>query len=420
MESVNSKGSSKFFYGWFIVLISGLGIGASVSAFIPGTLGLLVGPLGEEFGWSSTKIVLGGTFATYTTILVAPFLGAIVDRFGARLVIAISFIIEALLIVSFRYIDTNIGWFYARYAALAILATGTTAVPFARVLSLWFNRRRGLALGIALACYGIGLSIWSSFTQFLFDHVGWRTSFTYLGGIILIIILPIILIVLRDTPESMGLVIDGVADDTPRPSEDKPEATGVSLGQAIRQVQFWKIAVGFFFVAAAIQGVMVNLVPLLTSAGFTAQTAALIFSSLGIAMVVGRVCTGWLMDRIFAPYVAIAFLLFAFLGVLMLGLGAVGVLAVLAAVFIGLTNGSEADVVPYITSRYYGLKQYTRIYGTFFSCYCLGSGFGYPMTAYLVEKAGGYHILAWTHTGALVLAGLIFITFMRFPKTYSN
>ena len=103
----------------------------------------------------------------------------------------------------------------------------------------------------------------------------------------------------------------------------------------------------------------------------------------------------------------------------MLGWGMVGLAALLGALLIGLSNGSEANVIPYVTGRYFGLKHYTQIYGMFFSFYCLGSGFGPPITAYLVEKAGGYHGMIYTHIGALILAGLVFLTFQRFPVSKS-
>jgi MFS family permease len=419
MNGNNPDNKNRFFYGWIIAVASGLGIAFSVMVFVPTVIGFLVGPLGKEYGWSATQVILATSFATISTILVAPFLGAIVDRFGARRVITFSFIVEALLIASFRYIDSNIYLFYARYAALALLATGTTTVPFARIISLWFDRRRGTAIGIALACYGIGGVIWSKGTAILFDLVGWRESFTYMGAFILIIILPILLILIRDTPESKGFNVDGVSDDAQK-AITKPELTGMSLGQAAKEAQFWKIALAFFFVAAAIQSLMVQLVPMLKSYGIPVQTAASIQASLWGTMVLGRVVTGWCMDRFFAPRVALVLLIPGIIGVLLLGWGIVGVAAVLGAMLLGFSNGSEGDIVPYVTSRYYGLKHYTKIYGTFFSFFCLGSGFGPPITAFIVQKAGSYHVIAWTHTGALVIAGLIFLAFKRFPKSHPS
>jgi MFS family permease len=421
MDQYNPNKSSSFFYGWIIAAAAGLGIAFSVSVWIPSTIGIMASHLVEEFGWTMTQIYAGASVAAFVTILVAPFLGAIVDKFGARPVITFSFIIEATLIASYHYLNSNIYLFFARYGALAILATGTTAVPFAKILTRWFDRRRGLALGIALACYGLGGVMWSKGTQFLFDLVGWRNTFFYMGGVILFLVLPILLFVIRDTPESKGLTVDGLPESVEAKSAQKVDTTGFSLTEAVRGVQFWKIAFGFFFAAFAIQSIMQHIVPMMKLNGISAQTAASIQALLWLAMVFGRVTTGWLMDHIFAPRVAMIFLIPAVIGVFILsspGL-AFGV-AIIGAICIGLANGSEADVVPYVTSRYYGLKYYTKIYGTFFSCYCLGSAFGPIVTAKLVDSTGRYHVMIWTHTAALVIAGIIFFTFKRFPKSFSK
>ena len=104
----------------------------------------------------------------------------------------------------------------------------------------------------------------------------------------------------------------------------------------------------------------------------------------------------------------------------MLGIGSVGAAAILAAMLVGLTNGSEASVIPYVTSRYYGLKHFTKIYGTFFSCFCLGSTFGPPMTTKLVERMGGYQGLAYAHPAAFVIGALILFAYKRFPKSQAS
>jgi MFS family permease len=412
---------SSVFYGWVIAVAAGLGIAFSVSVWIPSTIGIMASHLVEEFGWTMTQIYVGASVAAFVTILVAPFLGAIVDRFGARPVIAFSFIIEALLIASYYYLNSNIYLFFMRYGALAILATGTTAVPFAKILSRWFDRRRGLALGVALACYGLGGVMWSKGTQVLFDLVGWRNSFLYMGGVILFIVLPILLIIIRDTPESKGLTVDGLPESAEAKFLPKADTTGLSLSEAVRGLQFWKIAFGFFFAAFAIQGIMQHIVPMMKLSGISAQTAASVQALLWLAMVFGRVTTGGLMDHIFAPRVAMIFLIPAIIGVFILSSSGLAVdIAIIGAVCIGLANGSEADVVPYVTGRYYGLKYYTKIYGTFFSCFCLGCAFGPIVTAKLVDSTGGYHVMVWTHTAALIAAGLIFLTFKRFPSSFSK
>ena len=138
--SSNAAGPSKIFYGWLIALVAGLGTASSVGIFIPATIGLLIAPLAAEFHWTAKEIFLAPAFATTSTILVAPFMGAIIDKLGPRRVITVSFLIEALIMASFRYLDDSLWLFYARYLAFALLATGTTHVAFTTLVSRWFDR----------------------------------------------------------------------------------------------------------------------------------------------------------------------------------------------------------------------------------------------------------------------------------------
>src|SRR5258706_6427482 len=153
--------NKKFYYGWIIAVVSGLGLASSVAIFIPATIGLIAGPFSTEFGWSPQQIFLAPAFATTASILIAPLIGGMVDRFGARPVICSAFAIEALIIASFHWLTGSLALLYTRYALFAILATGTTHVAFATVISRWFDRHRGLALGITLAGFGFGGVFWS-------------------------------------------------------------------------------------------------------------------------------------------------------------------------------------------------------------------------------------------------------------------
>jgi len=419
MNSNNPQKSSPFFYGWIIALISGIGIMFSISVFIPATNGIMASYLTEEFGWLQSEIVFGTSFATFATILVAPFLGAIVDKFGARRVITFSFVLEALIVASFCYVDGHLWLYYARYAALAIFATGTTAVPFNRIISRWFNLRRGVAISIAMACYGLGGVVWSKLTPVLFNIFGWRNAFLAMAVILMFIILPIILIFIRETPESIGSTIDGLPESPESKSAPKVDTIGLSLGKAISEIQFWKIAIGFFFISFALQSIVLQITPMMITHGLEPATAYNIQAYLWLAMIFGRMTTGVLMDRMFAPYVGIIFSIPAIIGIFILSGSptlSVGV-AALGAICIGMANGCEADIIPYITGRYFGLKHYTKIYGTFFSCFCLGSAAGPPITAKLIETTGGFHIMLWTHTGAILLACAILFTFARFPES---
>jgi MFS family permease len=402
---------NKLFYGWYVTAASGFGIAFSIAVFISSTIGMLAGPLTKEFGWPLKEVFGAPTVAVSVTILVAPFIGAIVDRFGARRVIAFSFIAQALIMASFYAIGDNILWFYARYAALALLATGATAVSFASVISRWFDRRRGLALGVALAGIGIGGVIWSLATQWLFDHVGWRATFLWMGAFVGCVVLPLVLLVVRESPEQMGLQVDGIPSDKPRAATT---ADGLTLREAAGTGQYWLMLVTVFLVGFGVVSAMQHIVPIVKSHGGSAQTAALVQASMWAALVVGRLSMGWLMDHFFAPRVATAFLVPSVIGIALLAGGANELTAFGAAMMIGLASGAEVDAIAYLTGRYFGTRQYSAIYGTYFSVYALGSGWGPTITAWLVERTGNYNQALWLPGAALLISAVLFLCFRRF------
>ncbi len=409
--------SKKIYYGWYVTFASGLGIAFSIAVFISSTIGLLAAPLAKEFGWALKDIFIGPMVAVTATILVAPFIGALCDRFGPRKVIAFSFTAQALIMASFYFMDDNIVLFFVRYALLALLGTGATAVSFAGVISRWFDKRRGLALGLALAGVGIGGVLWSLMTQWLFDQYGWRASFLYMAAFVAFVILPIVMVVVRESPASMGLALDG--DESSSRTQAAP-TWGLTLREAGATGQFWLMLLTVFMVGFGVVSAMQHIVPIVTASGSSGQSAAMVQAAMWGAVVVGRLATGWLMDHIFAPHVAIAFLLPSLLGIGMLSAGVTGPYAFIAAMLIGLAAGAEVDVIAYLTGRYFGIKHYSAIYGTFFSAYALGSGYGPAFTAWLVDKLGSYAQALWVPGGALALAAICLLYFRRFAPSASD
>jgi len=406
------------FDGWRIVLAATVGLACGIATLGASTFSIFVGPIRLETGWSQSAAFAALIAITFTAALMSPLMGAIVDRFGAKRVILIGFVCEIAIFASFVLQGPDIWSFYLRYFLLSAFALGTTHVAFARVITLWFDRRRGLALGIALSGVGIGGFIWPLFAQAMIEAYGWRMAYLLLAIAIGVIALPTIAWLLSDNPTSLGQRPDGDIDDSSDSAIAQP-VTGVTLGVAVRSRNFWRILLTFFVIGFAIQSALMHLVPMLTSRGISPMAAAMAQSMMFLAVTTGRLVTGWLMDRFFAPHVALAFLLAPIAGLAILAMDIPDQFAVVAALMIGLAVGAEVDVLAYLNSRYFGMLHFSRIYGVFYGIYSLSGGVGPLATAMVIER-GGYSAAMFTLCGLLVLSCLALLSFPSFPSALST
>lgn len=403
------------FYGWWVAIACGVGLGCGLASVITSTFPIFLAPLRAEFAWSQPQLFGALALTTLTVTILAPFFGAVVDRIGAKRMILGGLLLEALVLASFAGQTASLPSFYLRYVALAVLAIGTTHVAFTRVITLWFDRRRGLALGITLAGLGVGSMVWPILAQWAIDTYGWRDAYLVLAGTVATVGLSCVALLVRDSPHSIGLQADGIPGEVVPGAAQKP-LVGMSTRAAVRTPTFRLMLVAFICIGASISSVQVHLVPLLTGRGVSPMLAATVLSTLAAAMVVGRLVAGWLMDKWFAPRVAIAFLVGPVVAIVMLAAGATGVLAFIAGILTGLAVGAEVDVTAYLASRYFGLRNFSGIYAFFYGAYALGAAFGPLITAVVVDKSGGYTGILSVHAGLLVLGAVLLSRLPAFPR----
>lgn len=410
----------KIFYGWYVAIACGLGLACGLASVITATFSIFLGPLRAEFGWTPSQTFTGLLLVTAAVTIAAPFIGSLVDRFGAKRMILVGFVMQGAVIASFATQTGSLPAFYARYIALAILGLGTTHVAFARVISVWFDRRRGLALGMTLAGLGLGGIVWPILSQWAITEFGWRTAYVIVALTVTTVGMLSIGLVVRESPESMGLRPDG--DEPPKViAGTSPTAvvqTGFTLAETMRQGHFWLMLAAFLLIGLAVQSLILHLVPMLVLRDVAPMRAAQAQSLVAAALIVGRLVAGVLMDRFFAPRVAIAFLVGPIVGIVLLASGASGTGAFLAGMLTGLAAGAEVDVTAFLASRYFGLKYFSRTYAWFYSAYSAGAGIGPLLTAQAVERFGDYTEILYLHAGLLVIAALMLTRLKPFPKTF--
>jgi MFS family permease len=169
--------SEKIFYGWWVVLAAGVGLSVHSGPITAGTFGVFLKPLSQEFGWSRTQILLSVSLATLALTGAMPLVGRLVDRLGARRVIVPSALLFGLAFMSLYFLTASLWHYYAISLFMEVVGGGTTPVAYSKVISHWFDKKRGLALALAMAGSSLGAFIMPPLAQALITGVGWRQSY---------------------------------------------------------------------------------------------------------------------------------------------------------------------------------------------------------------------------------------------------
>ena len=421
-------------------------MGLSYAMFTIFAFGVFVKPLEDEFGWTRGELSLAITMTNFAVVIASPCLGFIIDRFGVRRVLIPSVIMMGLTVASMALLSAGLWHFYALYFLIPFLGAGTLPQSYSRVLIAWFSRRRGIALGISLAGFGVGAMLVPIVAQLMIENYGWRMAYVGFAAAVFALALPMAVFVMKETPEEMGLQPDGghagntdddnsVISESPRLQHAEPApgllhagagsaaddgdggnlslapVAGLSCPQAAQTRSFWLILFSFMLVGIGITSIIAHLVPMLTDRGVAPATAALCMSSLALGLIAGRVLAGFLMDYFFAPYVAACFLLGLLAGIIILATGTSGVLVFVAAVCVGMATGSEISEIAYICSRYFGPRAFGLIYGLMFAAFQLGSMAGSPLMGLYHDRAGDYIGALWV-VAAIVLVGTVLIVLL--------
>lgn len=394
--------NDKVFYGWWIVFgafcILVVAAGAGLYA-----LPIFLVPLQEHFGWTRAGISTGPAVAAVVSAVLAPFVGVLLERFGTRKVMCFGASVMALGFLGLASIAAL--WHF--WLASAVVAIGISLVAFIPVQTLishWFTRRRGLAMGLTLAGIGFGGLMIAPLTGQIITAYGWREAYLTLAVLVVVLVTVIVLSLIRQSPQEMGLLPDGdIADESLGDRDAEIVLPGMEVGEAMRTGVFWFIAMANFLGIFAAFGIVQHLAALLSDAGYSASRAASVLGiSIGITMV-GRVLFGLLTDRfairwIFATVVALP----AVAAFLLMSIDSTPIL-VLFCICFGLGLGGIAVISPLAVGACFGLRAFSKIVGAIFVSATLGASAGPVITGKLYDINGDYRVALMV----LIVAGCI-------------
>jgi len=371
----------EFKYGWPVLTSSALGIGLGMSPLPFYTIGVFIAPFAEEFGWRVDQIMLALSLFSLTALFTSPLIGYFTDRIGVRRMVLISVFTFSLSFMAFALNNGSQVVYLGLWVLLALFGSGTLPITWTKAVNRWFVKKRGLALGMSLLGTGLFGAFAKLYASYFIENYGWRTAYVALALLPLLISLPVAYFLFRDTddPKVQGKV-SKMKEELPYLNSHDGSAVemlGMSLKEALRDYRFWLLAFSFIPISIAVGGPIPNFEKILDTKGFGTSDAVVIASVVGYSVIVGRLVGGYLLDKLWAPAVAFVFFIIPILACYIFQQPELTYNMALAAVaIIGIAAGVEYDLMAYLVSKYFGMKNYSAIYGALYGFFAIGAGFG--------------------------------------------
>lgn len=398
-------------FGWLLVLAALVAYGsATVYTF---SLGLFIAPLQKEFGWSRAMISSGILVSATLTGFAAPFAGRLIDIYGARRIGLAGMTIYCFAIAMLGSTSASIEHWWALWGLLACGSLFVKPTVWISAISKNFTASRGMALAVTMSGSGIAAALTPSVVHALIDHLGWRSAYITLGVGLLVLNLPLIWLFFYDR----GRNADGTAVTA------APVLSGYDIKPSMMSRRYIQLGFIALIMTSAMTGVQVHFVPILSGLDVSRAEAAAAAGLIGIGSVVGRLTTGYMLDRYFGPIVGcVAFLIPMAASLILLfpvGTDAILVGSVAAFVF-GLALGAEVDILAYLTGRYFGNKNYGTLFGTLVGLLALSAGVGPTVAGFVYDVSGSYAWFLGLTMGAFALSALMVSTLGPYPADFEG
>lgn len=373
------------------------------------TFTVFVVPLQEEFGWTSTQIgiaiglwaIVGGIFA--------PILGRLLDRFGPRRIMLTGVLFGGFIPFGLSAMQ-SLGQLYSLLFISSLTTGASTYLPTATVISKWFVKRRGMAMGIAMTGMGVGGTIAPIIASALIQSVGWRWTYRIFGVSIWVFLIPVIAMWIHGNPTDLGLKPDGegtneIGEATARAAAAAAIEDGFTARQAFRLRSFWGLGLADAMTAIPIVGIGVFIVKAAVEAGIDDTVATFAYSSISAVGIAGAVVAGAIADKInrkivlsityTAPAVAVLFLF---------GLKSAGPLFFFA-ILSGLTVGFRSTLWPLVVGDCFGKRAYATVMGFLIIFYQAGTIIGPPLAGFIRDQTDSFYGLFVVSVVAYALSG---------------
>jgi MFS family permease len=393
--------------GWRTVIASVLAFAIGPSTLLVFCFGTFVTPLSQEFGWSVASISVGASILGITSTVIFLIQGRLVDRFGGRRLALVSIPLMSAGFAGLYFLPGRLAVFYGACVIVPLLALGTWPISYLQMVASWFEHRLGLALGLTNAGIGIGAACLPPLATHLIANYGWRTAYASLGALALLATWPVAWFCLRDA---------GNARHAPfRPAL---HTGGLSFGAACRTPAFYLATLAFVLLGIASAVSVVHQIRILIDSGMTPQRAATMQALFGVTLIVGRVVTGWLLDRAPLSIVMGASCVAAAGAFASLASGVPAGGVPICSAMLGFVVGAEFDVLSFLVPSYFGRKAFGTLYATIYAAFQLSCSLAIAAVGVSRVRLGSYAPALWTVAALMVACAVCFLILGRCRREF--
>ena len=359
----------RFFYGWLVLFAASVGMFATG----PGqsfTFSIFVGPIATDLGIGGTGVASAYGLATLAAAFVLPFVGRLVDLYGARIILVGVSLALGFACIGFSLVDDPLTLTIG-FGLLRFLGQGALMLICANLVSQWFFLHRGLAMSLMMLGFCLSLAVYPPLGEILIGNAAadaadaghWRDAWPWFAVITWVVLLPLAIVIVRGRPEDVGLLPDGARLPDLAEAAAAPAITGATLRQALRTPAFYIIAAGLLSMSMLSTGLHFFQVSVFEDQGLDTETAARVFTVVAISMAIAMPLFGRLLDRFDPRFVFLLALALQSASLLSAALVSSVETALVYGVVFGTTNAANLVVATVMWPRYFGRRHLGSILG---------------------------------------------------------
>ena len=408
-RQIYNKINEKFFYGWTIVGIGSLGIFTS-GAGQSHTFSPFIPVISKDLQISSTSITTAYMIATLFAAFLLPQIGKLVDKFGPRIVLIYTVILLGIGCLIFGA-ASNFLMLAVAFGFLRFFGQGTLMLGSANIITQWFDKKRGFALGLMGLGFALSMGIHPPISDFLITNYGWRSAWIILGLSTWILMLPPLIFLAIDKPEDVNEKPDGIQKKV---VNKNTKIFGLSLNQALKEKSFYILSFSFFSISTLVTALHFFQVTILNQYfNLPSREAAALFIPTMITMIIFIPLAGKILDKFETHNVIGIALLVTTASLISISFSSNITFAIIYSIIFGINNAFNLSLFGYIWPRYFGRLHVGSIQGTGQMVLVVGASIGAMPFALAMDF--GYDLLLTIRLAALYpfLSAFLCFFFLR-------